>query len=75
MEKLFTAVNHSAVATLAAVAHRIAATAQPQGMDEVAQIASQIENAAANNADLLDIAQMANELMEACAPKQEEAVV
>jgi putative nucleotidyltransferase with HDIG domain len=70
VERLFVAVNTSAFGMLATIADRLANKATKHGLKKIAEKATQIEKATEGEYDLMQIMQLASELMKVCGSKE-----
>ena len=66
VERLALALESHDLSLLRAMAGRMVATAGRDGLGDVARVASELEQSAANHPDVLQIVQKVNELMELC---------
>ena len=69
VEKIFLAVNNSSFSTLSASAEHLAARANQYGLSQIAETASEIEKAAGENRDQMEIVQLTTKLMQLCDSK------
>jgi len=66
VEKIFVAVNNSSFSTLSAAAEHLATRATQYGLAQIAETASEIEKAAGENRDQMEIVQLTSKLLELC---------
>jgi len=66
VEKIFVAVNNSSYSTIFASAEHLAAKANQCGLVQIAETASEIEKAAMENRDQIEIVQLTSKLLQLC---------
>jgi diguanylate cyclase (GGDEF)-like protein len=70
VEKIFVAVNNSSFSTLSVSAEHLATRATQYGLAQIAETASEIEKAAVENRDPMEIVQLTSKLMQLCDSKE-----
>jgi diguanylate cyclase (GGDEF)-like protein/PAS domain S-box-containing protein len=70
VEKIFVAVNTGSFAALSVSAEHLAARATKYGLDRIGETAMEIEKAAMENRDQMEIAQLASKLLELCGSRE-----
>jgi len=66
VEKIFVAVNNSSFSTLSVSAEHLATRATQYGLAQIAETASEIEKAAGENRDQMEIVQLTSKLLQLC---------
>ena len=69
VEKIFVAVNNSSFSTLSVSAEHLAARANKVGLTQIAETALQIEKAAVENRDQVEIVKLTSKLLQLCDSK------
>jgi HD superfamily phosphodiesterase len=70
VEKIFVAVNNSSFSTLSVSAEHLATRATQYGLVQIAETASEIEKAAVENRDQMEIVQLTSKLLQLCDYKE-----
>ncbi len=70
IERLASALDSRDFANLSTMAGRLAATAQKEGVTPIAELATDLEKAAANDPELVEVVKLTTELLEMCRATQ-----
>ena len=70
IEKIFVAVNNSSYSTLSISAEQLSTKANQYGLAQIAETAAEIEKAAGENRDQMEIVQLTSKLLQLCDYKE-----